>query len=85
MLTWQAVHSTVVPACPWMRSLRRLSLRCVAGNSAWVEPWQASHCRPPWPREKRNSERPGAGVSGVVAKVWLVATRTAPLGSNDEA
>ena len=53
METWQAVHSIITPAWPWRAMLRRLSLACELGNSACVEPWQAEHCRPPWPMEKR--------------------------------
>ena len=50
------------PTWPWMlRCSARLSLRCELGNSACVEPWQASHARPPWPvgeAVEREARRP---------------------------
>jgi hypothetical protein len=30
-----------------------LSLTIGVGYSLCVEPWQDSHCKPPWPLEKR--------------------------------
>ena len=61
-----------------------LSLAWIDGNSAWVEPWHASHLRPPWPVEKRYSERPGSGRVGVVAKVALTACRDVPGASKTD-
>jgi hypothetical protein len=52
-LAWQLLHSAIVPAWPWSATLCRLSFSCDDGYSACVEPWQAAHCRPPCPAEKR--------------------------------
>ena len=53
-----------MPTCPCRSRLCTLSFAWIDVNSACVEPWHASHLRPPWPVEKRYSERPGAGAFG---------------------
>src|SRR5690348_16001854 len=73
---WHEAHAASVPAWPCRVVFCTLSLTTGVGDSACVEPWQASHCKPPWPLEKRYKERPAPGVSTLVAKVWSAATRT---------
>ena len=62
------------PACrrgPAVPCSEMLSLGCEVGKSAWVEPWQASHCRPPWPdgepvKRQPGRRRVGSGCEGLV-------------------
>ena len=81
---WQLAQSAMVPLLPWISTACTLSFTWEVGRMAWVEPWQASHCRPPWPVEKRNREIPAAGVLGLVAKMVFAGWRTLPLASNTD-
>lgn len=80
--SWHAPHSTSVPSWPWIWRLAMLSLAFALGKIACVDPWHASHWRPPWPVENLYRLSPAAGVSGLVAKVVSAGTRRLPSLSN---
>ena len=82
---WQAValdqHADVALE---LDALRRCRWRCELGILGVGRAVAGLALQPAVAREKRYSDRPGAGVSGLVANVWSAAARMSPLASNTE-